>query len=123
MSDLEDYQKRMNAHQYGAPPSGPARNVAEAMADADAAAHARGQGTAMAAGNLGWLFRLWYKGPAGKGAFLLVLQIPLIILGSALPGALGFIVLGCSLVLLVVSAVMIAYGALRRLVRGPGDKA
>lgn len=68
MSGFDDHQDRLKGHLYGPPPVTPAKNVAEAMADAEAAQILKQQGGGTLQGaNLGWLLRLWDKGPAGRG--------------------------------------------------------
>ncbi len=119
MSGFEDHQDRLKSHLHGIPPVGPAKNVSEAMADAEAAQVLKQQGGgSLQAGNLGWLLRLWDKGPVGRGLFLLVLQVPLIILASSLPGILSLLAIFASTVMLIVSFAMIAYGGIRRLFNG-----
>src|SRR5690606_18473226 len=44
MSGFEDHQDRLKSHLHGMPPVGPAKNVAEAMADAEAAQVLKQQG-------------------------------------------------------------------------------
>lgn len=114
MSGLDDYRDRMGKHMHGVPPVGPAGNVAEYMADMDAA-HARGQPTALPAGNLGWLLGLWYRGPIGRGLFLLFLLIPLIVIASVLPPVFAVIISLLMAGLAVTALGMIAYGLARRL--------
>lgn len=116
MSGYDDYAQRLRRHQIGGPVVDLPQNVAEASADADAAA-ARNTPAAIPAANLGGFLRLWDKGPAGRGLFLLVLSLVGGALGGSLPGIFGMLGVFLSLVLSAVSLGMIAYGIGRALLR------